>query len=55
MLLRHSLELEEEAQALEHAIHRTIANGVRTADIASDGGSIATTTEMTDAIIQQLR
>ena len=55
MLLRHSLALEEEAQALESAIHKAIANGVRTADIAGEGGAIATTAEMTDAIIQQLR
>jgi 3-isopropylmalate dehydrogenase len=54
MLLRHSLGLTEEAQALEGAIQQTIADGIRTADIA-DGGDIASTTAMTDAIIQQLR
>jgi len=55
MLLRHSLKLEEEAQALEKAIHQVIADGVRTADIANDATAIASTSEMTDAIIQQLR
>lgn len=55
MLLRHSLGLEEEAQALEQAIRQVIADGVRTADIAIKGTTIASTSEMTDAIIQQLR
>jgi 3-isopropylmalate dehydrogenase len=55
MLLRHSLGLEEEAQALEKAIHQVIVDGVRTADIATVGGAVASTMEMTDAIIQRLR
>jgi len=55
MLLRHSLGLEEEATALERAIRQVIADGVRTADIASKGSRVSSTTEMADAIIQQLR
>jgi len=55
MLLRHSLDLEEEARALEQAIHQVIADGVRTADIARAGGAAASTADMTEAIIQQLR
>lgn len=55
MLLRHSLGLEEEAQALEQAIRQVIADGVRTADIAIEGAKIASTSEMADAIIQKLR
>ncbi len=55
LLLRHSLGLEEEAQSLEGAIGKAIASGIRTADIAAGGGAIASTTEMTDAVIQQLR
>jgi 3-isopropylmalate dehydrogenase len=54
MLLRHSLGLTEEAQALEGAIRQAIADGIRTTDIAG-GGKNASTTEMTDAIIQKLR
>src|SRR5215207_8742158 len=37
LLLRHSLALHEEAVALETAVHRTIANGARTPDIAAGG------------------
>jgi 3-isopropylmalate dehydrogenase len=55
LLLRHSLNLDEEALALENAIHQVIAEGVRTADIAVKGSPAASTTEMADAIIQQLR
>jgi len=39
MLLRHSLGLEEAAQSIERAVHQTIADGARTADL---GGSLGT-------------
>ena len=55
MLLRHSLQLEQEAQAVESAVRRVIDSGLRTADIAAAGSSHASTAEMTTAIIQQLR
>ncbi len=55
MLLRHSLNLDEEAAKIEAAIHATIAAGVRTADIAGDSGHYVTTEEMTQAIIQRLQ
>ena len=54
MLLRHSLELEEEAARVENALRQVIANGARTADLATGEESVLSTTEMTDAIIQQL-
>ena len=55
MLLRHSLNLDEEATKIETAIHATIAAGVRTADIAGDAGQSVSTSEMTEAIIQRLQ
>ncbi len=54
MLLRHSLGLEAEASAVESAISGAIADGARTADIASQGEAPISTTEMTDAIIRRL-
>jgi len=54
MLLRHSLGLEEEADLVAKAIRQVIADGARTADIATDDDTILSTTEMTDAIIAQL-
>ncbi len=54
MLLRHSLGLEAEASAVESAISGAIADGARTADIASRGQVPISTTEMTDEIIRCL-
>jgi 3-isopropylmalate dehydrogenase len=55
LLLRHSLGLEEEAELVEKAIRKIIANGARTADLAIRGERVLSTREMTDALIQQLR
>jgi len=50
MLLRHSLGLGAEADAVEGAVHRAIAEGCRTADL---GGTLSTT-RMADEIIRRL-
>ncbi len=54
MLLRHSLELEDEAVAVETAIRRTISAGKRTADIAVPDEMPLGTEAMTDAILAEL-
>ncbi len=54
MLLRHSLDLEQEAALVENALQQVIANGARTADLATGDETVLSTAEMTDAIIQQL-
>ena len=54
MLLRHSLGLEKEAEAIEAAISAAIVSGARTADIAADGETPVSTTEMTDRIVAEL-
>lgn len=51
LMLRHSLDLENEAAAVEQAIADAISGGARTADIASDGEAVASTDEMTDEIL----
>ena len=51
MLLRHSLELDEEATLVETAIGRAIAAGARTADLARDGETPVSTDDMTDRIL----
>jgi 3-isopropylmalate dehydrogenase len=53
MLLRHSLGLKTEAQAIENAVSRVISDGLRTADLSGSGSS-ATTAEMGDAIVNQI-
>jgi len=55
LLLRHSLKLEQEADAVETAIRNVIANGARTADIATSGETVLGTDEMTNAVIASLR
>jgi 3-isopropylmalate dehydrogenase len=54
MLLRHSLGLEAEAQALEAAVTSAIDAGLRTADIANPGEAVLSTSEMGAAIIERL-
>jgi len=50
MMLRHSLELEKEAAAIEGAVSQMVTAGARTADI---GGKL-TTRQMADEIIKYL-
>ena len=54
LLLRHSLNLNEEANLLEQAIYDAIEGGARTADIATNNENILTTDEMTNVIISRL-
>jgi 3-isopropylmalate dehydrogenase len=54
MMLRHSLELDEEADAVERAVAAAIAAGARTADIAAAGDNTISTSDMTDEIIRSL-
>jgi 3-isopropylmalate dehydrogenase len=54
MLLRYSLKLRDEADAVERAVDDVLQEGVRTADIAGGGPSVGTR-EMTDAVIASLR
>ncbi len=55
MMLRYSLGLAAEADAVESAVARVIERGFRTADLlgASDGTPLSTT-QMTDAILNNL-
>ena len=50
MLLRHSLDLEQEATAVEQSVHGVLVEGYRTADIAADGGDVVGTVRMGDVI-----
>ncbi len=52
MLLRHSLGLETEAQAVEQAVSGALAAGCRTADLTT--GASLTTAEMTVAVTARL-
>jgi 3-isopropylmalate dehydrogenase len=50
LMLRHGFALEAQAAAIESAVDRALAEGLRTRDL---GGS-ATTVEATQAILQHL-
>jgi len=54
MLLRYSLGLEAEAQAIEQAVEATLASGARTADIATRGSSYISTTEFAQTVLSNL-
>ena len=49
-MLRYSLNLEAEAQAVERSVEGVLAEGYRTPDIAGDGGEVVKTTELGDVI-----
>tara|TARA_Y100000590_G_C15695565_1_gene1004989 strand:+ start:850 stop:1938 length:1089 start_codon:yes stop_codon:yes gene_type:complete len=50
LMLRYSLNLHEEANAVERAVEGVLSEGFRTTDIASDGGEIVATERMGDLI-----
>jgi 3-isopropylmalate dehydrogenase len=54
LLLRHSLHLEAQAQAIEQAIEHTLEAGFRTADIRQPGTRLVGTTAFTDQVLQRL-
>ena len=54
MLLRYSLQRPDLADAVEVAVKRALADGLRTADIASTGEVFLHTSEMGEAILARL-
>ena len=50
-MLRYSFGMELEAKAIEQSVEGVLAEGLRTADIASSNESWVTTSEMTAAIV----
>jgi 3-isopropylmalate dehydrogenase len=54
MALRYSFDLGKLADLIDQAIAATLAKGLRTADIKSEGCRLVGTTEMGDAIIAEL-
>ncbi len=54
MLLRHSLNLPREADAVERAVDRALSDGCRTADIAQPGERALSTRQMAGEIIARM-
>ena len=51
MMLRYGLGRQDEAAAVESAVDRALAGGLRTADL----GGTATTAETTEAVLEELK
>ena len=54
MMLRYSLDEAELARHIESAVYKVLDQGLRTADIFSEGCSKVTTTQMGDAVAAAL-
>ena len=54
MMLRYSFDLADEASLVEDAVRKTLAAGVRTADIRQPGTAPVSTTVMGDTVLGEL-
>jgi 3-isopropylmalate dehydrogenase len=54
MMLRYSLRQEAAAQRIESAVTKVLRDGLRTADIHTDGMRRVSTREMGDAVVASL-
>src|SRR2546426_2105654 len=55
MALRYSLNMGKEADQIDAAISAALAQGLRTADIKSEGATVVTTSQMGDAIVGEVK
>lgn len=54
MMLRYSFDMNEEANAIEKAVEKVLAAGIRTGDIMSEGCRKVSCSEMGDAVVAAL-
>jgi 3-isopropylmalate dehydrogenase len=54
MALRYSFDMGKEADLIDQAIAAALAQGLRTADIKSEGAKVVTTSQMGDAVIAEM-
>lgn len=54
MLVRFSLDLDKEADAIEAAVKKVLEEGYRTCDIVSEGTTLVSTTQMGDLIAERI-
>ncbi len=54
MMLRYSLDLDKEADAIEAAVAAVLKEGYRTTDIMSEGCTLVGTDKMGDLIAESL-
>lgn len=54
MMLRYSLDLDKEAEAVENAVQKILKDGYRTVDIMSEGCKKVSTSEMGDLLVKAM-
>jgi len=54
MMLRYTLNQEAAAQRIENAVKKVLAQGLRTADIFTEGTQKVSCSQMGDAVVKQL-
>ena len=54
MMLKYSFDLDEEAAAIEAAVHKVLDAGLRTGDMMAEGCTLVSCSEMGDAILKNL-
>lgn len=54
MALRYTFDLPEDADLVEQAVQKVLAQGIRTADIMSDGATLVSTEAMGRAVLKEL-
>jgi 3-isopropylmalate dehydrogenase len=54
MMLRYSLGMAEEADRIEKAVQKVLQQGLRTADIYTEGTQRVSTVQMGDAVVAAL-
>ncbi len=54
MMLKYSFDMDEEAAAIETAVEQALDDGLRTADMMAEGCTLASCSEMGDAIAARL-
>jgi 3-isopropylmalate dehydrogenase len=55
MMLKYSFKLDKESNAIEFAVEKVLASGLRTADLARKGEKTVTCVEMGAAVVRELR
>lgn len=55
MMLKYSFHLQKESDAIESAVEKVLASGLRTADLARKGEKFVTCAEMGAAVVKELK
>ena len=54
MMLRYSFDLGDEADLVENAVKGVLSKGLRTADIMQEGKELISTTDMGQAVVDEM-